>query len=92
MRAGGLGAVLTCVDPKQLSERFVGRQYDETLLAELPAGVDPCGERGEFHTFCYRCPEFSTEIPVTVGEIVERERSWFADLFSSDSPRGVRRS
>ena len=56
MLAAGLGAVLTCVDPKQLSERFVGRQYDETLLAELPAGVDPCGERGEFHTFCYRCP------------------------------------
>ena len=80
MLAAGLGAVLTCVDPKQLSERFVGRQYDETLLAELPAGVDPCGERGEFHTFCYRCPEFSTEIPVTVGDIVERDGFWFADL------------
>ena len=64
MLAAGLGAVLTCVDPKQLDKRFVGRQYDENLLAELPAGVDPCGERGEFHTFCYRCPEFSTEIPV----------------------------
>ncbi len=80
MLAAGLEAVLTCVDPKQLSERFVGRQYDETLLAELPAGVDPCGERGEFHTFCYRCPEFSTEIPVTVGEVIEREGFWFADL------------
>ena len=67
MLAAGLGAVLTCVDPKQLSERFVGRQYDEKLLADLPAGVDPCGERGEFHTFCYRCPEFSREIPVKVG-------------------------
>ena len=59
MLAEGLGAVLTCVDPKQLDERFVGRQYDEKLLAELPAGVDLCGERGEFHTFCFRCPEFS---------------------------------
>jgi uncharacterized protein (TIGR00290 family) len=76
MLAAGLGAVLTCVDPKQLSERFVGRRYDETLLAELPAGVDPCGERGEFHTFCYRCPEFSTEIAVSPGEIVEREGFW----------------
>jgi uncharacterized protein (TIGR00290 family) len=80
MLAAGLGAVVTCVDPKQLSERFVGRQYDETLLAELPDGVDPCGERGEFHTFCYRSPEFSTEIPVRVGEVVEREGFWFADL------------
>ena len=52
MLAAGLGAVLSCVDQRQLDKRFVGRQYDETLLAELPAGVDPCGEWGEFHTFC----------------------------------------
>ena len=80
MLAGGLGAVLTCVDPKQLSERFVGRRYDEALLAELPASVDACGERGEFHTFCYRCPEFRSEIAVRPGEIVERDGFWFADL------------
>jgi uncharacterized protein (TIGR00290 family) len=80
MLASGLGAVLTCVDPKQLSERFAGREFDHALLAELPAGVDPCGERGEFHTFCYRCPEFSTDIPVTVGDVVERDGFWFADL------------
>jgi uncharacterized protein (TIGR00290 family) len=80
MLHAGLRAVLTCVDSKQLDKNFVGRQYDEKLLAELPVGVDPCGERGEFHTFCYRCPEFSTEIPVTVGDIVEREGFWFADL------------
>jgi len=80
MMTAGFGAILTCVDPKQLNERFVGREYDEALLAELPAGVDPCGERGEFHTFCYRCPEFSTDIPVTVGDVVERDRFWFADL------------
>jgi len=87
MLAGGLRAVLTCVDPKQLSERFVGRQYDEALLAELPAGVDPCGERGEFHTFCYRCPEFRDEIPVTIGEIVHRQGFWFADLRTDVAPR-----
>jgi uncharacterized protein (TIGR00290 family) len=83
MLAAGLGAVLTCVDPKQLGERFVGRRYDEALLAELPAGVDPCGERGEFHTFCYRSPEFRTEVPVAVGETIEREGFWFADLRGS---------
>jgi diphthamide synthase (EF-2-diphthine--ammonia ligase) len=80
MLAAGLGAVLTCVDPRQVSVKFVRRQYDDTLLADLPAGVDPCGEWGEFHTFCFRCPEFSTEIPVTVGEIIEREGFWFCDL------------
>jgi uncharacterized protein (TIGR00290 family) len=80
MLGAGVRAVLTCVDPNQLSSRFVGRQYDESLLADLPSGVDPCGERGEFHTFCYRCPQFSTEIPVTVGDVVEREGFWFADL------------
>ncbi len=63
MLDAGLRAVLTCVDPKQLDKMFVGREFDAHLLAELPAGVDPCGERGEFHTLCYRCPEFNTELP-----------------------------
>ncbi len=80
MLAAGLGAVLTCVDPKQLSEKFVGSEYDDALLADLPPGIDPCGERGEFHTFCYRCPEFSADIRVTVGDIIERDGFWFADL------------
>ncbi len=80
MLTAGLRAVLTCVDPKQLDERFVGRQYDDALLAELPDGVDHCGERGEFHTFCYRCPEFRAEIPVRPGENVLRDGFWFADV------------
>ena len=80
MLAGGLGAVLTCVDPARLDESFLGREYDEALLSDLPAGVDPCGERGEFHTFCYRCPGFEGEIPVSVGEFVHRDGFWFADL------------
>jgi uncharacterized protein (TIGR00290 family) len=83
MIESGLRAVLTCVDPRQLSGRFVGRPYDATLLADLPAEVDPCGERGEFHTFCYRCPEFSEEIAVTTGEVVEREGFCFVDLVPS---------
>ena len=89
MLDAGLRAVLTCVDPKQLDKRFVGRQYDEQFLAELPVGVDPCGERGEFHTFCYRCPDFSPEIAVTVSDIVEREGFWFADLRQTETTCGV---
>ena len=80
MLDAGLRAILTCVDPKQLDKRFVGRQFDGGFLAELPAAVDPCGERGEFHTFCYRCPQFNTEIAVNVGDVIEREGFWFADL------------
>ena len=59
MLAAGLRAVLSCVDPKRLPEHFAGRAYDARLLAELPADVDPCGERGEFHTFCYGRPHVS---------------------------------
>jgi diphthamide synthase (EF-2-diphthine--ammonia ligase) len=84
MITAGLGAVLTCVDPRQMDKKFVGRRFDEGLLAELPAGVDPCGERGEFHTFCYRCPDFPSDIAVCPGEIMEREGFWFADLCPSD--------
>ena len=80
MLASGLKAVVTCVDPNQLGEAFLGRRYDEGFLVDLPVGVDPCGERGEFHTFCHACPEFSAEIPVEVGETVHRDGFWFADL------------
>ncbi len=80
MLGAGLETVLTCVDPKQLDERFVGRRLDEPLLAELPPEVDPCGERGEFHTFCYRGPMFGRDVPIRVGERVFRDGFWFADL------------
>lgn len=76
----GLETVLSCVDPKQLDGRFVGRRFDADLLAELPAGVDPCGERGEFHTFCYRGPMFSRDLSLTVGECVIRDGFHFAEL------------
>jgi uncharacterized protein (TIGR00290 family) len=85
MISDGFRAILTCVDPKQLAARFAGREYEEMLLSELPPGVDPCGERGEFHTFCYQCPEFEREIPICVGEIVERDGFWFADLSLSQT-------
>jgi len=76
----GVRAVLTCVDPKQLPEKFVGRDFDESLLVDLPPGVDPCGERGEFHTFCYDGPMFRNEIPVQLGETVVRDGFAFRDV------------
>ena len=57
MLAAGLRAVITCVDPKQLDGQFIGQEFDADLLAKFPATVDPCGERGEFHTFCYAGPD-----------------------------------
>lgn len=83
MLAAGLGATLTCVDPRQLSPAFVGRNFDAALLADLPATVDPCGERGEFHTFCHAGPMFDAPIGIALGERVEREGFWFADLVAA---------
>jgi diphthamide synthase (EF-2-diphthine--ammonia ligase) len=80
MIAAGIRAVLTCVDPSQLDPAFVGRQFDEDLLADLPDSVDPCGERGEFHTFVYDGPGFSSPVDVNVGEVVEREGFVFCDV------------
>lgn len=83
MIEGGLSAHLTCVDPRKLDRSFAGRRFDARLLAELPAGVDPCGENGEFHSFANEGPMFRERIPVTVGEIVERDSFVFADLLPS---------
>jgi uncharacterized protein (TIGR00290 family) len=80
MIAAGLRARLTCVDPKQLDRSFIGRDFDLSLLEELPASVDPCGERGEFHSFAYDGPMFSRPIPIQTGEVVERDGFVFADL------------
>jgi len=86
MIAGGLAARLTCVDPKQLSPSFVGREFDAKLLDELPASVDPCGERGEFHSFAYRGPMFAKPLPIRSGEVVERDGFVFADLLPEVAP------
>lgn len=80
MIAAGVEAVLTCVDPQTLPRRFAGRAFDCDLLGELPPSVDPCGERGEFHTFAHAGPMFSAPLPVAVGDIVERDGFVFADL------------
>jgi uncharacterized protein (TIGR00290 family) len=86
MIAAGTGAILTCVDPKKLDPAFAGRQFDERLLSDFPPGVDPCGEFGEFHTFCYRGPMFSAPIPVRTGPVVERDGFCFADVVPRRSP------
>jgi uncharacterized protein (TIGR00290 family) len=84
MIASGLVAHLVCVDPKQLDRRFAGRRFDASLLADLPADCDPCGENGEFHTVVSAGPMFSAPIPVTIGEIVERDDFVFADAIPGD--------
>jgi uncharacterized protein (TIGR00290 family) len=79
MIAAGLRAKITCVDPKVLPREFAGRDFDDAFLADLPPGIDPCGENGEFHTFVYAGPMFSKPIAVRAGEIVERDGFIFAD-------------
>ena len=80
MIVAGLKAKLTCVDPAKLQKSFAGRDYDLRLLDELPSAIDPCGENGEFHTFVYSAPVFSSPISVQTGEIVERDGFIFADV------------
>ncbi len=80
MIQGGLRARLTCVDPRVLSPEFAGREFDESLLRDLPPSVDPCGENGEFHTFAYAGPMFRRAIPLHAGEIVDRDGFVFADF------------
>jgi uncharacterized protein (TIGR00290 family) len=80
---GGLKAQLVCVDLKAMPKPFAGRKFDAALLADLPAGVDPCGERGEFHTCVLAGPMFSRAIASNVGDVVERDGFAFADLVAS---------
>jgi uncharacterized protein (TIGR00290 family) len=71
--ASGYRAVLTCVDTTQLDPGFVGREFDATLLADMPIEVDPCGERGEFHTCVYDGPIFSEPLALQSGERIRRD-------------------
>jgi len=76
----GFQAIVVTVDPKQLDPSFIGRDYDLQFLADLPQGVDPCGERGEFHTFVHAGPIFRKSIAVQRGESSERGGFYFQDL------------
>ncbi len=80
MIASGVKAKITCVDPSKLDRSFAGRDYDSAFIHELPAGVDPCGENGEFHSFVYDSPAFTHPIDIQPGEVVERDGFVFADM------------
>jgi uncharacterized protein (TIGR00290 family) len=87
MIAGGLRARISCVDSKQLDGGFAGREFDDALLRELPETVDPCGEKGEFHTFAYAGPMFREPIAIVGGEVRNVNGFVYADLVFGDSPR-----
>lgn len=86
--AAGFKTIVVCVDAQLLDESFVGRELDQSFLNDLPEGIDPCGENGEFHTFCYQAPFFKSAIPFSIGEKIYREYThngkqhgfWFCDL------------
>ena len=91
MVTAGLQARLTCVDPRKLDAAFAGRVFDRSLLRDLPASVDPCGENGEFHSFAFAGPMFQHPIPNRLGAIVERDGFVFADVEMGTGP-GVQHS
>jgi uncharacterized protein (TIGR00290 family) len=80
MVAAGLGARITCLNPTVMDRKFAGREFDQSLLDELPESIDPCAERGEFHTCSYRGPMFSRPLPIRTGITVERDGYVFTDL------------
>lgn len=80
MLDSGLRAQITCVDPSQLAAEFSGREYDASFLSDLPPGVDPCGENGEFHSFAFDGPMFGHTINIKIGETTTRDNFVFTDL------------
>ena len=85
MITGGLEATITCVDPKKLPASFAGRRFDHDFIHDLPETVDPCGENGEFHSCVHNGPMFQNAIPVSNGDVVERDNFVFADLLLSQT-------
>jgi len=85
MLDAGLDAYLTCVDPRTVPRDWAGRRFSRALLAELPEGVDPCGENGEFHTFATAGPMFERAVPVRVGAVSLRDGFAFADPEAADA-------
>jgi uncharacterized protein (TIGR00290 family) len=89
MLAAGLAATVVCVDPKKLPASFAGRAFDAAFLADLPAGVDPCGENGEFHTCVTAGPMFTGALSTLPGEVVLRDGFVFADLVPEEAAAAV---
>lgn len=86
MIEGGLRARIVCVDPRALASEFAGREFDAAFLSDLPGTVDPCGERGEFHTFAYAGPMFERAIAIEPGRTVRRDGFVFSDLLAASAP------
>ena len=80
MIASGLSARITCIDPRKLDRSYCGRRFDSELLRDLPEGIDPCGENGEFHTVVTAGPMFAHEIPIRIGQMVEWDGFVFTDV------------
>jgi uncharacterized protein (TIGR00290 family) len=89
MIGAGVKSRVTCVDPAKLDRSFAGREFDTDFLDQLPPGIDPCGENGEFHTFVYDAPVFSCALANEIGEIVERDGFVFADVLPALSADAV---
>jgi len=85
----GVEAIVTCVDPRKLPASFAGRRFDHAFLDDLPDGVDPCGESGEFHTCVLAGPMFRERVHAAVGEVVERDGFCFADLVPAPAAVGA---
>jgi uncharacterized protein (TIGR00290 family) len=83
----GFRAITACIDPRKLDKSFAGRELDSSFFRDLPAGVDPCGENGEFHTFVFDGPFFRSAIPIQAGSVVERDSFVFCDLLPADTRR-----
>jgi uncharacterized protein (TIGR00290 family) len=88
-QAANFRAIAACIDPKVLDRSFAGRELDESFFRDLPAGVDPCGENGEFHTFVFDGPIFRNPIPVRAGEVVERDTFIYCDLLPCEGVVGA---
>lgn len=85
MVSSGLKAMITCINPKNLAKEFAGREYNGSFLDDIPAGVDPCGENGEFHSFAFDGPMFQNPIEISLGKIVHRDGFVFADISANST-------
>jgi uncharacterized protein (TIGR00290 family) len=85
MLQGGVKTCITCIDPRKLPANVAGRIWNKDLIAEFPAGTDPCGENGEFHTFVFDGPMFERPIEIAIGEVVERDGFVFADVLLQEN-------
>lgn len=82
--SAGFRAIAVCVDSKVLDRSFAGRELDEAFFRDLPPGVDPCGENGEFHTFVFDGPIFREAIPIRTGEVIDRDSFVYCDLLPTE--------